>query len=89
MEFERPQVISTIKACVVLHNFLCAKSEMRVQYLNPVDLEREDADGNLIHGNTVMQHVSVNFARNRASDQSQEIRKRFVEYFVSAAGSVP
>ena len=89
MEFERNQVISTTKACIVLHNILCAKSEARGRYLNPSDLEREDGQGNTIAATTVIHNKRVNFVSNRATDEAHRVRKLLAEYFVSSAGAVP
>lgn len=100
--FRRPiiakpeNVVEMVKAACVLHNFLQRNNEVHAAASSycPEDLvDTYDRDGNLIpgawrqegHGNLLPRSVHS----NRYGQQASNVRKTFVDYFVSATGQVP
>ena len=91
VELRPAQVIHAVKACVVLHNYLCIQS--RGKYIAPSDVDAE-IDGQWVKGQWRKQMDerlrSVRLKRSpNTSTVAKTIRDNFREYFISENGSVP
>lgn len=80
-------VVSIVLACISLHNLL----RLRYRVLQDNDVDREDADHNVIPGAWRLNNplVGIYPGRGRISAAAQNQRKYLCAYYSSPAGSVP
>ncbi|XP_055327810.1 uncharacterized protein LOC129581017 isoform X2 [Paramacrobiotus metropolitanus] len=94
MDFQPAQVVLTVKACVVLHNFLLRKNlaNSKSAYVMPTLIDRENEDGpGIIEGE--WRRITANdtglckMGKSRGTAEAMLIRDRFRDYF-NSTGSV-
>ena len=89
MNLEPVNASAVVKACVVLHNFLCESNQGG--YMPPEMLDRE-VDGLLVKGDWRKEKrlQSVRFGKeNNAATSGKSIREKYCAYFNVDAGAVP
>lgn len=86
---------SVTLTCIYLHNFLCRNVESRNTYSPPGTLDSEDMDnGRIIPGSWRAQNshgegfINLQNIPRRSTEDAQDIRREFVEYFLSGRGRV-
>ncbi|XP_055333828.1 uncharacterized protein LOC129585241 [Paramacrobiotus metropolitanus] len=94
MDFQPAQIVLTVKACVVLHNFLLRKNiaNSKSAYVMPTLIDRENEDGpGIIEGEwrriTARDTGLCRMGKSRGTAEAMLIRDRFRDYF-NSTGSV-
>ena len=80
IDTEPERVDSIVKACTVLHNFLCHENVSSDEYVPADDGRSQSQSGGLVE----LQRVG-----RQGSQEAKRVREAYADYFVSSEGSVP